>query len=1038
LIDGAIEQLAGQVRDRDYSLVENFERARGIGRFVAIPLVGLFAFLLIDPTSFGGAAYRLLSPGVHYSRPAPFQLLVQPGDTRVIMGDSLDISIRAVGDQIPESVQLEMRREGETRVSTVVLERGVSDEFVHVEETIRDAFSYRVVAGRVETDRYRVEVSERPFVRDFLLTLTPPAYTRLPSRTLPSNVGDLTAYAGTRVEVDLLPSSAIDSARILFESSTPVELLVSGDRVSGGFEVTRDDEYHFALVESSGLTNNRPIEYRVQRQYDQHPAITILKPNPTAELTDELAVDLEARISDDFGFTGLTLHYRLSESAFGEPQQEFSRVVLADPEPLVLDQIVGYRWPLDQLPEIDLVPGDVLEYYLEIADNDGYIGRKRTASAVHVLRFPSLAERFDQLDERQDEVSGELESLIEDAREVKDSFEQLRDELRRKQESDWTDQRQLDRLKEQQEQLEQRADELSNQVGAMVDQMEMQELVSPETLEQFEELKRVFDEINSPELDEALKRLQEAMMQLDLSEMQRSIGDVEFNEEQFLERLERALELFKRLRTEQKLEEAARRAEDLAQRQEQIRDKTKDLAERDDQVDGDEPPQESPEDSRDTTERPEGQSEEDPSGSEDDRLREQDDLAEEQDRSATDMESLEQLMEQIQEQMEEIRSAPQEEMEQLMQQVGQQNLDQQMQQNADEIRQGQLDQAQQGQQQMQQSLQQMAQQLQQMQEQMSGDQMRQNMAGLRRALDDVLTLSLEQEQLRDGVREVASREAGLRRFTQQQSELHEGLSTVSDSLVEMARSIPQMSREIQVHAGQASLDMDRAVEEMVERRGPQAVAYQKSAMTNLNELALLLSDLMQNLQNQQSGVGGMSMQQMIEQLQQMAGDQQQLNEQIQQMLNEMQGARLSPDAQQRLEQMARQQEALRRQLEEMGQDAPSAADQLLGDLEQIARQMEESIEEMQQRSVDSRTVRRQQEILTRLLNAQRSIRERGKERRREGRTGEDVARESPSELTPDERADQLRRELLDALESGYSADYEELIRRYFEVLQEIE
>ena len=93
--------------------------------------------------------------------------------------------------------------------------------------------------------------------------------------------------------------------------------------------------------------------------------------------------------------------------------------------------------------------------------------------------------------------------------------------------------------------------------------LEMQDLVTPQTLEQFQELSRVFEEINSPELAEALERLREAMKDVDLTEIQKSIGDVEFNEEQFLERLKRALELFKRLRTVQKLEEAARRAEDL-------------------------------------------------------------------------------------------------------------------------------------------------------------------------------------------------------------------------------------------------------------------------------------------------------------------------------------------------------------------------------------------------------------------------------------------------------------------------------------------
>jgi hypothetical protein len=47
-----------------------------------------------------------------------------------------------------------------------------------------------------------------------------------------------------------------------------------------------------------------------------------------------------------------------------------------------------------------------------------------------------------------------------------------------------------------------------------------------------------------------------------------------------------------------------------------------------------------------------------------------------------------------------------------------------------------------------------------------------------------------------------------------------------------------------------------------------------------------------------------------------------------------------------------------------------------------------------------------------------------------------MLRESPPELTPTEQIERLRRELFRALESGYAPDYEQLIRRYFELLQQ--
>src|SRR5690606_21167590 len=210
--------------------------------------------------------------------------------------------------------------------------------------------------------------------------------------------------------------------------------------------------------------------------------------------------------------------------------------------------------------------------------------------------------------------------------------------------------------------------------------------------------------------------------------------------------------------------------------------------------------------------------------------------------------------------------------------------------------------------------------------------------------------------------------------------------------------------------------------------------HQKASMMHLNELALLLSEVMNQLMNSSGGGGGGSLQQLIQQMQQTAAQQQQLNQEIQQFLNEMQGNRLSIDAQQRLQQMAAQQRAIKQQLDEMRRN-PEARGNLLGDLERIAEQMEETIGELERQHLHPRMIERQQQILQRLLDAQRSIHQRGQEDRREAQEGRDILREGPDRLPPEEAVEKLRRDLIRALESGYAPDYEELIKRYFELLQ---
>ncbi|MEX0747048.1 MAG: chromosome partitioning protein ParA, partial [Rhodothermales bacterium] len=288
--------------------------------------------------------------------------------------------------------------------------------------------------------------------------------------------------------------------------------------------------------------------------------------------------------------------------------------------------------------------------------------------------------------------------------------------------------------------------------------------------------------------------------------------------------------------------------------------------------------------------------------------------------------------------------------------------------------------------------------------------------------------------LRAGLQNNVSEAPSMREDARRQVELSEGLSTVVDSLQQLARNIPQMSREVQRQAGEALRAMGQATEAMTERAAGQAAGHQQASMMHLNELALLLSDVMNQMMNSSGSGSGTSMQQMMQQMQQMGQQQSQLNQQIQQFLNDMQGTRLSADMQQRLQQMGAQQQAIKQQLEQLRRN-PESRGQLLGDLQKIADQMEETIRDLERRNVDRNMIQRQQQILQRLLDAQRSMQQRGEENRREAREGRDLSRESPDDLPPREAAEKLRRDLIRALESGYSPDYEELIKRYFELLQ---
>lgn len=1009
-VDLAVQRLADPLQDVEFERIASWKPTFYWSKWASMPLLGLLIILLAAPGPFLDATDRLTHPGRHFQKPAPYDISVDPGDAELIIGGSLSVRIAMTG-MIPDTPPvLEVRIEGELRSRFINLQDSSQGAWSHQFENVRYPFRYRISSDVVTTEWFDVTLVERPLVQQLNLRLSYPPYSRIPSQALDANMGDVTALAGTRVDVRVALAGARTAEAVLqFASGLEVPMVLDGNEGQAQFTVRHRDSWEIRLLSEAGNGNIDPITYQVDSLPDGGPSVTLLAPGTLHDLEDDRSASLLGHITDDFGFSRLLLHYRLSDSRFGTVSETFSQLSLAVPYQFQLDQEVAYEWNLVEQTPLDPVPGDVIDYYLEIWDNDAFAGAKSAQSRVHQLRMPSLAERFEQLDESQDETEKSIEELLDEADAARKQFDELKEELLENPEAGFHEERLLEQLQEKQDNLSESLDAVSQKMEEIAQQMQNNDMVSEQTMEMFEQLQQVVEEVRTPELMEALQNLQQAIQNMDLNQMQDALEQFEFSEDMYQERLERTLDLFKQFRVQQDMEEIQERAQDLAETEDQLAEETAKLEN-----------EQKAEEASGDNQQPDQRNE---------------DLAKEQERAAEEMKALEEKMEEVLERMQEMESRKSEDMQDLLEDTQDKEMSEQMQENAEQLRNNELQQAGQEQQDMSQQLSQMSSQMNQMQMNMQGAQMQLNIAAIRAVLEDVLTLSENQELLRLEVMELATDSPLLRDAAQQQVELSEGLAVTADSLQAIAREIPQMTRDIQQRAGDAQREMAEATGALTERAARRAAGNQRGAMTQLNELALLLSELLnQQMNGSGAGQSNQSMEQMMEQMQQMGQQQQQLNQQIQQLLNDMQGSRLTQDMMERLRQMGAQQEQIRSDLRQMNRNR-DARNKMLGDLNRIADQMMETIEELQQNRVSQRTVQRQQQILTRLLEASRSLEQRGEDNKREGRSADEIMRESPAALPLNEQLERMRRDLIRALESGYSTDYEALIRRYFDLLQ---
>jgi hypothetical protein len=187
---------------------------------------------------------------------------------------------------------------------------------------------------------------------------------------------------------------------------------------------------------------------------------------------------------------------------------------------------------------------------------------------------------------------------------------------------------------------------------------------------------------------------------------------------------------------------------------------------------------------------------------------------------------------------------------------------------------------------------------------------------------------------------------------------------------------------------------------------------------------------------QGGGQGGMMS--LMQQLQGMSGQQMNLNNLTQKLQQMMQGG-MTPQQQMEMQRLSQQQQLIQKSLEQLNREAKVSgqSSKLPADLDNIMKRMQEVVTDMQGEKLNEELIQKQENILSKLLDAQRSLNERDYEKERESRSGENVVRNFPAELElgSTKSLNKIRDELNKAVKEGYSRDYEELIRKYYEILQ---
>ncbi len=220
---------------------------------------------------------------------------------------------------------------------------------------------------------------------------------------------------------------------------------------------------------------------------------------------------------------------------------------------------------------------------------------------------------------------------------------------------------------------------------------------------------------------------------------------------------------------------------------------------------------------------------------------------------------------------------------------------------------------------------------------------------------------------------------------QTQKNIKDNLKTAEDSLFSLSKRIPQIQSTVNREITAINTQIDNALENLGERRTTEANRNQQYAMTSMNNLALMLSDALSQLQDkmsQKSGKGKKGKQMSVKQLRQM---QEKLSQNMQKAREQMQKEGDGPKGQsqqqrgqmsEQLAKMAREQQMIRQQLQQLDNEESKNGGAGVKDADKISQQMEQIEKDIVNRKITDEALNRQKDIHTRLLEAEKAEQER--------------------------------------------------------------
>ena len=920
LLEATIEQRINNLKPINFSDAVNLKENYKYLKIFGLAFIVLAITLIFLPDFSKKPAQRIINYSQEFEKPLPFSVELSSTNLEASQGKDVEFRIRVTGERIPEAFYIK----GNTGIR--MMNRLNTNDFRFIFKNVYQNEEFYVEGGDYRSQMINLIVRPNPTMLYYEAKLTFPKYIHRKSETL-SGKTHIIVPQGTDV-VYTFHTRDVDSIYISESANSDVKtchgasLQTQSNDYVYNLNALKTTKFNVTLYNNWNTTD--AIPFTVEVIPDAYPDIQV------QNFHEEFAKQTyySGLIADDYGFTKLLYHFEVD----GKPNQSFVKSIPIDKK----NTRISFYYSID-IDTLTLYRGDEIKAYFEIFDNDGINGPKSKRSEVFYLVLPTTEQLDSIADNAENQILNNLNQRSDELQNLRKDIEDMLRDLMSKKDLDWSDKEKMKELLEKQKEVQEEWNKIQEEQKELSDFIKENELSSEELIKKQEEINKLFDEVIPDEMKKLMEEIEQLLSEIPRERMQDIMKDLKKNNEALQQMMDRNLSLLEQLKVEKDMN--------------QLMDEMQKLA---------------------------------------------DQLLEDTDNiSAQDAEN---QLNKLEQQLDSIIDKNQELSDPFDIRKDEQAFDEVEQDLEDATESEEGDDHESASHQKQKAGKKMKEMAENMNNMMMGggmDQLAEDAHLVRILLENVVRSSHAEEELMNEIGIMKKDDPTVSQKISRQKEISENFVMVEDSLRKMANRQTSVKNFVFNELQVIDQQLESAMQDILELKFGSATHKQQNAMMSMNNLALMLAESLNEMDSMMEGASSSSCskpgkskgnQGKPKSMKNMKDLQNQLGEQLKKMQQQMQQQQKdgtpSQNMSEELARMAAQQELIREGMQQMLEEMKKNG--VVGDdgINEIMKDMEKLEEDIVNKRITNQTIKRQKDIMSRMLKAENAQQEREKEEKR--------------------------------------------------------